>query len=207
MHWNKFTYDICCCKCLDWHAIEVMFHIFHGKNQIWSLSTIFYTKLRALWVFDGNKITDFNLTTSKSRCMAKREVISFLPNTLQRKELWHQWELYFVRIGGSHMETAWEMLSHWGRVTHKYTASKLNIIGSDNGLSPGRHQAIIWTNAEILFIRTLGTNDSEILSEMHTFSFMKMQLEMSSVKWRPFCTAVRSQDTPFLFAENVVSWQ
>ena len=28
--------------------------------------------------------------------------------------------------------------------------SKLNIIGSDNGLSPGLRQAIIWTNADIL---------------------------------------------------------
>ena len=37
------------------------------------------------------------------------------------------------------------------------------IIGSDNGLSPGRHQAIIWTNDGILLIGTLGTNFSEIL--------------------------------------------
>ena len=34
---------------------------------------------------------------------------------------------------------------------------KLTIIGSDNGLSPGRRQAIIWTNAGILLIGTLGT--------------------------------------------------
>ena len=58
---------------------------------------------------------------------------------------------------------------YWGRVTH-ICVSKLSIIGSDNGLSPGRRQAIIWTNAEILLIRTLGTNVSEILSEIHTFS-------------------------------------
>ena len=40
------------------------------------------------------------------------------------------------------------LLTHRDRVTH-ICASKLNIIGSDNGLSPGRRQAIIWTNAEI----------------------------------------------------------
>ena len=34
--------------------------------------------------------------------------------------------------------------------------SKQAIIGSDNGLAPGRHQAIIWTNAGILLIHTLG---------------------------------------------------
>ena len=32
----------------------------------------------------------------------------------------------------------------------------LNVIGSDNGLSPDRCQAIIWTNAGILLIWTLG---------------------------------------------------
>ena len=35
-------------------------------------------------------------------------------------------------------------LIHWGRVTHM-CVSELTIIGSDNGLSPGRRQAIIWT--------------------------------------------------------------
>ena len=77
-------------------------------------------------------------------------------------------------------------LTHWGRVTH-ICVSKLTIIGSDNGLSPGRHQAIIRTNAGILLIGTLGTNFSEILSEIHTFSFKKMHLKMSSGRWRPFC--------------------
>ena len=40
---------------------------------------------------------------------------------------------------------------------------KLIIYGSDNGLSPGRCQAIIWTSAEILSIESLGKNFSEIL--------------------------------------------
>ena len=34
----------------------------------------------------------------------------------------------------------------------------LTIIGSDNGLLPGRHQASIWTNAGILLIGHLETN-------------------------------------------------
>ena len=53
-------------------------------------------------------------------------------------------------------------------MTHIYV-SKLAIIGSDNGLSPGRRQAIIWTNAGMLLIRTLGTNFSEIFSEICAF--------------------------------------
>ena len=65
--------------------------------------------------------------------------------------------------------------------------SKLTIIGSDNGLSPGQRQAIIWTNAGILLIRTLETNFSEILSKIRAFSLKKMHLKMSSAKWRPFC--------------------
>ena len=76
-------------------------------------------------------------------------------------------------------------LTHWGRVTH-ICVGKLTTIGSDNGLSPGRRQAIIWTNAGILLIRTLGTNFSEILCEIHSFSFSKMHLKMSSATWRLF---------------------
>ena len=53
---------------------------------------------------------------------------------------------------------------------------KKNIIGSDNDLSPGWRQAIIWTNAGILLIGPLGTNFNEILSEIHTFSFKKIHL-------------------------------
>ena len=46
---------------------------------------------------------------------------------------------------------------------------KLTTIGSDNGLSPGRRQAIIWTNAGILLIWPLETNFSEILIAIETF--------------------------------------
>ena len=74
----------------------------------------------------------------------------------------------------------------WDQAMH-ICVSKLPIIDSDNGLSPGRRQAIIRTNDGILLTRPLGTNFSEILSEIHTFSFKKMRLKMSSGKWRPFC--------------------
>ena len=63
----------------------------------------------------------------------------------------------------------------------------LTIIGSDNGLSPGRRQAIIGTNVGILLTGPLGTNFSEILIGIQIFSFKKMPLKMSSAKWRPFC--------------------
>ena len=76
------------------------------------------------------------------------------------------------------------LLTHWGRVT-KICVGNLTIIVSDDGLSPGRRQAIIWTNAGTLLIRSLGTNLSEILMEIHTFSFNKMHWKMPSAKWRP----------------------
>ena len=78
------------------------------------------------------------------------------------------------------------LLTHWGRVTH-ICVGNLTIIGSDNGLSPGRRQAISWTNAGLLLIGPLGTNFSEILFGIQTFSFKKMQFKLSSAKWRPFC--------------------
>ena len=75
-------------------------------------------------------------------------------------------------------------LTHWGRVTH-ICVDNLTIIASDNGLSPGRRQAIFWNNAGILLIGPLGTNFSEILIESLTFSLKKMRLKMSSATWRP----------------------
>ena len=76
--------------------------------------------------------------------------------------------------------------TQWGRVTHIYV-NKLTIIGSDNGLSPGRRQAIIWTNAGILSIGPWGINFNEISIEIHAFSSKKIHLKMSSGKWWPFC--------------------
>ena len=82
-----------------------------------------------------------------------------------------------------------KVLTHWGRVTH-ICVSKVTIISSDNGLSPGRRQAIIWTNAGIWLIRPLETNLSEILIKIHIFSFTKIHLKMLSGKWQPSCLSL-----------------
>ena len=50
-----------------------------------------------------------------------------------------------------------------------------------------RRQVIIWTNARILLIGSLGTNFIGILFEILIFSFKKICLKVSSAKWRPFC--------------------
>ena len=63
----------------------------------------------------------------------------------------------------------------------------LTTIGSDNGLSPGWCQVIIWTNVGILSIWPLWTNFSEILIKIQAFSLKKIRLKVSSAKWQPFC--------------------
>ena len=103
---------------------------------------------------------------------------------------------YALRNHVSHFEyclrdsfaLAWGLLTHWGRPT-PICVGKLTIFGLDNGLSPGRRQAIIWTNVGILLIGPLRTNFSEILIGIQTFAFKKMHLKMSSAKWGPFVSA------------------
>ena len=64
--------------------------------------------------------------------------------------------------------------------------SKIIITGSDNDLSPGRRQAMIWTNAGILVIIPLGINFREDLIKINIFSFKKMHAKLSSAKWHLF---------------------
>ena len=100
---------------------------------------------------------------------------------------------YFTKVLGAYdlnLENYFALIfivTHWGLVTHKF---KLTIIGSDNGLSPGWHQAIIWTNAGILLTGPLGTNFSEILIEIYSFSSKKMHFKMSSERGQPFCLSL-----------------
>ena len=94
------------------------------------------------------------------------------------------------------------VLTHWGRVTH-ICVDNLNIIASDNGLSPGRHQATIWTIAGILLIGPLETNFSVILIEIHIFLFKKMHFKMLSGKWWPFCLGLSLLQTFLPLTEGV----
>ena len=49
---------------------------------------------------------------------------------------------------------------------------------------------IIWNNAGILLIWTLGTNFRKILSEIHTL--MKMHFKMGCAKWQQFCQCIKA---------------
>ena len=82
----------------------------------------------------------------------------------------------------------WVNLLIGARVTYIWV-NKLTIIGTDNGLSPGRHHVIIWCNAGILLIGPLVKKFNEILIETHTFLSKKVHLKMSG-KWWPFCLSL-----------------
>ena len=94
------------------------------------------------------------------------------------------------------------ILTHWGRVTH-ICVSYFTSIVSDNGLSPGRCQAIIWTNAGVLLIEPLATNFSEILIGIHIFSFNKIHLKKSSGKWRAFCLGLNVSNKQMGIFEHI----
>ena len=109
-------------------------------------------------------------------------------------------------------------LIHWGQMTHTHiyiyvcvcVISKLTIIGSDNGFSPSLHQAIIWINAGILLIQSIGIRFSEILIEILIFSCKKTHLKVSSAKCWPFCLGLNMlrMVAHALWSEayRVVSW-
>ena len=61
----------------------------------------------------------------------------------------------------------------------------LTIIGSDNGLSPGQRQAIIWTNDRILSIRPLGIRNSYIF--IQEYAFEKVFCKMGVILSQPQC--------------------
>ena len=82
-------------------------------------------------------------------------------------------------------------LTNWGRVRY-ICFSKLNIVGSDNALSPRAWRpAILWTNAGILSMWYLRTNFGEKLIEVRTLS-LKMHLtnvvcKVAAILARPRC--------------------
>ena len=70
--------------------------------------------------------------------------------------------------------------AYWDRVTRIYVSkvthicvSQLTLFGSDNGLAADRRQAIIWSNAGIVFTGPLRTSLSGILIESKFIHFRK----------------------------------
>ena len=106
----------------------------------------------------------------------------------------HVWSVYVNEPVFSDFQWTWSFNS-LRRVTH-LCVGKLIIIGSDNGLSPGRRQAIIWTNAGIWSMRPLRINLSEILIEIHTFFIQCANKTVFSVfQWTWPSTSRRTSTT------------
>ena len=84
--------------------------------------------------------------------------------------------------------------NQWVRLSESdfdgFFVGNLTSTGSHNGLVPTRRQTIIWTNAGILLIGPLWTNCNVNFSKILAFSFKKIRLNVSSVKWRPFCLGI-----------------
>ena len=87
-----------------------------------------------------------------------------------------------MRINGAFLKVN-TYLTHWGRVTH-ICVIKLTIIGSDNGLSPGRLQAITWTNVGILLIGPKRQWNFKLNSNIF---IQENALENVVCEWLPFC--------------------
>ena len=172
----------------SWYGCRATHHTWKKKITIFN---DLYTNVT--WVFVSNDQFVRHLVEAKTKKTLKFYITVPLWEESTADHQWpvdspHIWSIMWEAFTCIYviMINIITALTHWGRVTH-ICVSKLNIIGSDNGLSPGRRQAIIWTNARILIIRNLGTNYSEFLGEIHTFSLKKMHLKMSSGKWRPSC--------------------
>ena len=195
MHWSYYSVALS-----HWHVVSILM-----CYDTWYSSSTFHPYLSASlhWLW-GNHMND-NLTIigsdnglSPDRCQAiiwinagilLTEPLGTNFNEFLIKPLTFSFKEMHLKMSSENYQPfchGLNVLTHWGRVMH-ICVSNLTIIGPDNGLSPGRRQAIIWTNALILLIGPLGTNFSEILIEIQTFSFKKMRLKVSSAKWRPFC--------------------
>ena len=116
-------------------------------------------------------------------------------------------DICVVGTAGTFCQKCGKCLTHWGRVTH-ICVSKFTIIGSDNGLSPGRRKTIIWTNAKILLIGPIRTNFGEILIKIHSFSCKENVLEntvrkMAAILSRPHC--VKCNDWNIFVEERKLS--
>ena len=96
----------------------------------------------------------------------------------------HNFQGYFIDVAIIRLVQCQrnKSLTHWGRVTHICFSKLTTIIVSDNGLSPGRRQAIIWTNAGILLIGPIGTNFNEITTK-NSYIFIQ-ENPIKTVVWK-----------------------
>ena len=134
-----------------------------------------------LWNFvvspSGSGVTLWSAMIETNRLVLLNREAPVVPTDSARTDRIRNALTACIRVNFRHMSCAMddalyklvEAESQW-----RTCVGKLTIIGSVNGLSPGLRQAIIWASAGILLIGPLGTNFSEILIRIQTFSLKKM---------------------------------
>ena len=78
------------------------------------------------------------------------------------------------------------------RPSEAYMSVDKTTVASNNGLSPVRHWAIIWTNTGLLLIGPLGTNVSDIGIKIQQFSYKNFEnvvCKMAAILSWPQCLA------------------
>ena len=102
-------------------------------------------------------------------------------------------------------------LTHWGRVTH-ICVGRLTNIGSNDGLSPNRRQAFIWTNTrEIVHwtsrnkLKWNFNHDSCIL--FHENPFRYVVWKMAAIVSRPPCVYVMDRFVDMISNNTTIGFE
>ena len=114
-------------------GLTVWISLQHNTNWLWDINLTHWGGDKKVAIFD---------TTFSNRFFLIKTMYFDWNFIVGPFGLFNQSIKNYVLVGAP--ATPW--LTHWGRVAHK-CVSKVTIIVWDNGLSPGRRQAIIWTNA------------------------------------------------------------
>ena len=123
---------------------------------------------------------DSDNSLSPGRCQAKKWWFTFPMGTSVKQNITN-FSFFNWSDDKCWLRSRFVALTDWGLVTH-ISVSKLTSIDSDNSLSPGRCQAIFWTDAGVLSTWNSGTNFSDILIKIPIFSFKNMHSKMSSYR-------------------------
>ena len=111
------------------------------------------------------------------------EVLWTIQEILDQYHAWWRPDSWRCLVISSY-DTDFVELTHWGLEMH-ICVGKVTIVDSDNGLAPGRRQSIISTNGGVLMIQTLGTNISDIWSEIHSChsrnAFVNVNCEIAAI--------------------------
>ena len=148
-------------------VINTQFCTWHDSCTAMACASICITmsttnEIAARWIFKTIWIVMKNMVSKcqENPTSCDMESLSGLPTFCEEKQLvTNGFDASSTHTKNPFLSLA--LFTHWGKVMH-ICVSKLTITGSDNGLLPGRHQAIIWTNAGLFLIWLLGKSFSEI---------------------------------------------